>query len=405
MVVVAIGGCIFAVRTAGAYGLSHLLVAFALVTGNATAANKAIELTPKDAEAHVASAGVSSLAHAPEQSLVELENAVALRPADYRLWSELGLVRDQVGDTVGAIKAFDEAVARAPHYSGPRWNRGNVLLRNKQYEAAFKDLNQAAQSNPELVPSLFDLAWGIARGDVGLTEQLVEMKNDKMRIAFARLLARHGRAPEAAAQLAQAASVPDSIKAELIDQLTTKRAYKEAFDIWKTLHTDSRPSGPSIYDGGFEGPLSFGERGFGWRVPRDLQATTVSLDADRPHSGAKSLRIDLNGIANAGWLSQLVLVEPSKRYRINFASRSQDVVSGGLPFLLVTDAADETKALGKSIPLAKESSAWQNYSVEFSTTEKTSAVLLSVQRESCTTSPCPIFGSISLDSFSIEQLR
>ena len=401
----AIGGCLFAVRTAVAYGLSHLLVAFALVTGNATAANKAIEFTPKDAEAHVASAGVSSLARAPERSLVELENAVALRPADYRLWSELGLVRDQIGDTTGAVKAFDEAVARAPHYSEPRWNRGNVLLRSKQYDAAFKDLNQAAQSNPELVPSLLDLAWGIARGDVGLTEQLVEIRNDKMRIAFARLLARHGRAPEAATQLAQSASVPDSTKVELIDQLTTKGAYKEAFDIWKTFHTDSQPSGPSIYDGGFEGPLSFGERGFGWRVPRDLQATTVSLDADRPHSGAKSLRIDLNGIANAGWLSQLVLVEPSKRYRINFASRSQDVVSGGLPLLLVTDAADDTKALGKSIPLAKGSSAWQIYGVEFSTTEKTSAVLLSVQRENCTTQPCPIFGSVSFDSFSIEQVR
>src|SRR6185369_10963664 len=106
-----------------------------------------------------------------------------------------------------------------------------------------------------------------------------------------------------------------------------------------------------------------------------------------PHSGAKSLRIDLNGIANAGWLSQLVLVEPSKRYRINFASRSEELVSGGLPLLLVTDAADDTKALAKSSPLAKGSTAWQNYSVEFTTTEKTSAVLLSLQRENCTTQP------------------
>ena len=114
-----------------------------------------------------------------------------------------------------------------------------MLLRSKQYEAAFKDLNQAAQSNPELVPILLDLAWGISRGDVGLTEQLVEIRNDKMRIAFARLLARQGRAPEAAAQLAQTASASDSIKAELIDQLTTKGAYKEAFDIWKTFHSST----------------------------------------------------------------------------------------------------------------------------------------------------------------------
>ncbi|HEY6231420.1 MAG TPA: hypothetical protein VIW64_09150, partial [Pyrinomonadaceae bacterium] len=111
------------------------------------------------------------------------------------------------------------------------------------------------------------------------------------------------------------------------------------------------------------------------------------------------------GLANSGWLSQLILVEPSKRYRINFASRSQDVVSGGLPFLLVSDAAGDARQLGKSAPLAKGASGWQTYSVEFTTPEKTTAVLLSVQRENCTTSPCPIFGSIWLDSFSIEQLR
>ncbi|HEY6232428.1 MAG TPA: tetratricopeptide repeat protein, partial [Pyrinomonadaceae bacterium] len=289
LVVLAIAGCVFAIRTAVIFGLSRVLVAFALVTGNATAANKAVELTPKDAEAHMANAGVLSLVGAPEKSLVELEKAVALRPADYRLWSEIGLVRDQIGDPAGAIRAFDEAVARAPHYSHPRWNRGNVLLRNRQYEAAFKDLNQAAQSNPDLVPGLLDLAWGIARGDVALTEQLVEFRNDKMRIAFARLLARQGRAAEAAAQLAQSGSVTDATKTELVDQLTTKGAYKEAFEIWKTFHSatgNAQP--PLIYDGGFERSLSFGEAGFGWRVPRDLQATSVSLDADRPHSGSQS---------------------------------------------------------------------------------------------------------------------
>ena len=196
-VAIAIGCSLFALRTALAYGFSRLLVTYSLTAGNAAAAKRAIQLTPKDAEAHLANAGVLSLSRAPEQSLVELEQAVALRPADYRLWSELGLVRDQVGDTSGALKAFDEAIARAPHYFQPRWSRGNVLLRSKQYEAAFQDLNQAAQSNPELIPNLIDLAWGLSRSDVALTEELAQINGDKMRIAFARLLARKGKAPEA----------------------------------------------------------------------------------------------------------------------------------------------------------------------------------------------------------------
>ena len=402
-VVLAIAGSLFAMRAAAAAAVSQLLITYSLATGNAATAKKAEQLTPKKAEAHLAVAGLLSLSGAPAESLLVLEQACALRPADYRLWSELGLVRDQVGDTAGALQAFDQAIARAPHYSQPRWSRGNVLLRNKQYDEAFKDLNQAAQSDPDLVPTLLDLAWGLSRGDAALTEQLVEVRGDKMRIAFAQLLARHGRAQAAVAQFVQARDVSDAVKAQLIDILSAKDAFKEAFVIWKT--TQAVQASPAINDGGFEGSLSFGETGFGWRVPRDLQATAVSLDSTQPHTGAKSLRIDLNGIANAGWLSQLVLVEPSRRYRINFASRSQDIVSGGLPYLAITDAAQGGKQLGQSPPLAKGTSDWRVYSIEFTTTEKTSAVLLSVLREGCTTSPCPIFGSLSFDSFSVEQLR
>jgi hypothetical protein len=138
-------------------------------------------------------------------------------------------------------------------------------------------------------------------------------------------------------------------------------------------------------------------------VPRDLQATSISLDSGEPHSGSKNLRIEFSGSSNPN-VSQLILVEPSRRYRINFAGRSQDVVTGGLPLLVVSDATD-SKHLGQSAPLAKGSSEWQPFSFEFTTTPSTTAVVLSLQRENCTTSPCPIFGAISLDSFSVEQVN
>ena len=407
LVATAIVACLFAVRSAAAFGLSRLLATYSLTARHLGAAKKAVELTPKDAEAHFARAVVLGMSETPSQSVSELEQAVALRPADYTLWQQLGLLRDQAGDRAAAVAAFDESIKRAPFYSQPRWNRGNVLLRSGQYEAAFADLNQAAQSNPDLVPILIDLAWGISRGDVKLTEELTQINGDKMRIDFAKLLARHGKGQEATAQLRAARNVPEAVRQQLIDQLLTKNAFKEAFEIWKSapgFQSQNEQPGPSIYDGGFEGSLSFGESGFGWRVPRDLQATSISLDSGEPHSGSKDLRIEFNGNSNPN-VSQLILLEPSRRYRINFASRSQDVVTGGLPLFVVSDAAADSKRLGQSVPLPKGTSEWQSYSFEFTTTPATTAVVLSLQRESCTTSPCPIFGSISLDSFSVEQLK
>jgi len=408
-VVVAIGSCLFVIQAAARYGFSQLLMTYALTAGNLPAARKAIQLTPKDAEAHFAGAAVLSLSGTPDQAVIELERAVALRPADYGLWSELGLLRDQTGDTAGALAAFDEAVRRAPFYSQPRWNRGNVLLRRGEYEVAFKDLSQAAQSNPELVPSLIDLAWSISRGDVKLTEQLAQIKDDKMRIAFARFLTRHGKAEEAFTQFADAGNVPDAVRRELVEQLLAKGAFKEAFNIWKRAHgvESAKGAAPSIYDGGFEGPLAFEQRDFSWRVPRSLQATTISLDSSQPHTGSKDLRVEFTGNSNPGTVivSQVILVEPSRRYKINFASRSQDVITGGQPLVNVSDASGDQKRLGQSPPLAKGASDWQSYSFEFTTTPTTTAVVLSLQRENCTMSPCPIFGAISLDSFSIEPLK
>src|SRR6476661_9111452 len=199
LVTVSIGACLFAIRSAAAFGLSRLLATNSLSARNLYAANKAVAIAPNDAEAHFAGAVLLGMSETPEQSVTELEQAVALRPADYTLWQQLGLLRDQAGDKAGALAAFDEAVRRAPFYSQPRWNRGNVLLRSGQYDAAFVDLNQAAQSNPDLIPILLDLAWGISRGDVKLTEELTQINGDKMRIDFAKLLARRGKAPEAIA--------------------------------------------------------------------------------------------------------------------------------------------------------------------------------------------------------------
>jgi hypothetical protein len=142
-------------------------------------------------------------------------------------------------------------------------------------------------------------------------------------------------------------------------------------------------------------------------VPRDLQAASISLDSSQPQSGAKDLRIEFGGNSNPGSIlvSQMILVEPSRRYKINFTSRSQGVVTGGLPLVVVSDASGGQKRLGQSAPLSKGTSDWQFSSFEFTTSPTTAAVVLGLARESCTTSPCPVFGSISLDSFSLEEVK
>ncbi|HAF12878.1 MAG TPA: hypothetical protein DCK93_09990 [Blastocatellia bacterium] len=409
IVVIASVACLWIIWSAIYFGLSRLLGRYSLIAADLSAAEAAVKLAPSDAEAYGAKASVLGLSTSVEESAATLERAIALRPDDYFLWLQLALLRDRDHDSAGAFSAFNEAVRLAPFYAEPRWQRGNLLLRMGHYDEAFADLSQAAGSNPELFPTLIDLAWGLSKGDVALTEQLAQIDNKKKRITFAKFLAQKGKGAEAMAQFRAAGAVPEDIKRELVEQLINKNAFKEAFDVWRASQESSggKTSVPSIYDGGFEGPLSFDDAGFSWRIPRKPAGATMSLDSSQPHSGSKDLRIEFAGESNPGvpLISQLVLIEPSARYKINFAARSQDVVSGGLPVVVASDAGPGRKILGKSASLPKGTSEWQVFSFEFTATPATPAVVLTLQREACTSAPCPVFGAISLDSFSIEQLK
>lgn len=403
--------CLLTIRAAGAFGVSRLLVRFALARPNLTVAEKAIQMTPADAQTHFAAAAVLSSLHRPAESAVALERAVALRPADYFLWLQLGLLRDQLGETAAAMADLDEAVRLAPFYARPRWQRGNVLLRAGRYEAAFKDLSQAAHSNPELIPGLINLAWAISKGDAKLTEEWAQIKTNERRVAFAKFLAEHSRPDEAVAEFTAVGNFPEDVRRQLVQQLIAKGAFEEAFAVWnfaRGFDSGAEQSSTRIYDGGFESALTFDEIGFGWRVPRNLKGATFSLNSNQPQSGFKNLRVDFGGDSNPSTklVAQLLLVKPSRRYQINFASRSEDVVTGGLPLVVVTDAGGEGKRLGQSAPLpGRYTKDWQVSSFEFSTGPATTAVFVSLQRENCSTSPCPIFGSVSLDSFSVVQLK
>ena len=405
LVIAAVVGCVWIIKVSASYGVSRLLTRSALSLQNLAVAQAATHMTPSDPHAHRTNAALLSQFDQPAESILALEQGIALRPRDYTLWYALGMLRDRMGDSKGALAALDQAVDLAPFYAHPRWQRGNVLLRAGQYEAAFTDLNLAAQSNPELVSNLIDLAWGVSRGDPQLTEQLMEFKTDKARLVFARFLAARGRPVESMQQLRASAKVNEQERRELLRQLLEKRAFAEAYQVWSEADSSGNVADSAgIHDGGFEGSLSTNDIGFGWRVA-DTRTISLSVDPNEPHSGSRSLRIDFGGESPPALLSQLSLVKPSTRYRVYFAARSREVVTGARPLVAVIDGEPGGPVLAQSAPLDKGTTDWRSFTIEFTSAPGTHAVWVEVRREKCPSSPCPIFGSVSLDSFSIEQVK
>jgi tetratricopeptide (TPR) repeat protein len=375
------------------------------VVNNLPAADQAVNLTPTDPQAHRARAAVLNVLRRPAEARTELETAVSLRTRDDYLWLELGNVRDELDDQAGALVAFDEAVRWAPFYAHTHWQRGNLKLRMGRYDEAFAELRGAAVSNQNFLPNLVDLAYGVARGDARTAEQLLQINDDKARLAFCRFLAKKGKGNEALEQyrLLRHASAENSkaIMLELIDA----KSYRSAFEIWKLLNSSGPGTDTAFYDGGFEGPLTFDEHAFGWIVSRGRVKTTIALDVSQRQSGAKSLQVAFAGNSNPGesLLSQTLIVKPGQRYQVSFSVSTKDIVTGGPPLIVVSDAASG-QPLGKSASLPIATSAWQTMSLDFTTLPVSEAIVLTLQR-SCTVSPCPIFGVMWLDNFSIVELK
>ena len=360
-----------------------------------------MQLTPSDPEAHRARATIFTRLQKPDEAATSLEKATALRYRDDYLWIELGNTREELGDTDGALAALDQAVRWAPYYAHTRWQRGNLLLRMGRANDAFTDLRSAATANPRYAPNLIDLAWGISRNDLKTTKALLDIKNDNERLALIRYLARNGKGKEVLDEV-HLLTDPRSIenKNELARLLFDAKAFNEAFTL---LHPAEAFHERLLLNGDFEDPLVLNDSGFDWIVAPQ-QKNRLAIDVSEKLSGAKSLQINLDGSWTPGTplLSQTFIVSPNMSYRLSFAVKTKDLVTGGPPVIVVNDASNN-QLLGKSENFPTATTPWTKLSFDFTTLPNSQAAVIRLQRNNCDSSPCPIFGTLWLDEFSIDQ--
>jgi tetratricopeptide (TPR) repeat protein len=387
-------------------GYARTLARVAAITGSAALANDAAALSPNDAEAQATCGEVLGQTGSYTEALVAADRAVRLRPRDYYLWLQLGQAREQVGDQEGALRAFRQATEFAPSYANARWQLGNVLLRMGRLDEAFAELRRAGSSNPALLPSLADLAWGIYRPDLAAIAAAVKPSTDVEHMTLAITFAKHGENSAAVEQFVLSGAEAKNESQALLGLLLQGKAFNEAYQVWARTHgAGGADSGLGVVrDGGFEEPLLLGETGFAWQIARGLTNVTLSVDESSRRSGSKSLRIDFRGNSapRSVLLTQTVLVAPRSTYRLTFAARGQQLVSAALPVVSIIDASDKTNTiLAESLPVRTDSADWQELVIHFTPGPQTKAVIIAIRRQACSDDPCPAFGTVWWDSFTL----
>jgi tetratricopeptide (TPR) repeat protein len=387
--------------------VASVVAKLAKVSDAKSASDRAVALLPGDAEGHAARAEVLQRFKDYGQARDEFERAVQLRPRDYYLWMLLGVTRDQNYDQAGALRAFQQAVALAPAYAKPHWQLGNLLLRMGQIDQAFVELRQAAQSNPSLWPNVCDLAWGIYGHDANTVVRVIQPGTDTAHLALALFFARHNQAEAALEQFRAARVRAENVAESVLDELLKARAFNEAYEVWANRHSVPLSDATAIIrDGGFEGVLTVGQTGFGWQITPDIPNIALSIDEGAHESGARSLRLDFHGNSNPAspLVTQIVLVKPRTRYHLSLFGLSKDFVSAADPVITLSDASDPNHAvLAQTPPLRSDPNVWREFAIDFTTNANTQAFTLTVARQSCANSPCPAFGTVWLDSFSLTM--
>ncbi len=405
--------CCWAIWEAAHTGIARTLAERAESTGEINPADRAVRLTPNDAEAHFARGEVLQSNEDYAGASIEFERAVQLRPRDYFLWLMLGVTRDENQDQEGALRALRQALALAPSYAPPRWQLGNLLLRMGQDDEAFAEMRSAAIGNPNLWPNVIDLAWGVYGGDVDSVVKVIRPESAEARLSLALFLARHNQPAGALEQFRLTSSSDNPKNESLLAALLEAKAFSEAYEVWARIHRlplrtlpDGRVSDTGIRDGGFEEPITVGQPGFGWQITLSVANVTMSVDTNEHHSGSRSLRIDFRGNSSptSPLLTQLVLAKPQTHYRLSFAAQSREFVSASLPIITVTDASDpKNTVLAQSPPLSSDQNGWQELTLDLTTGSQTQAITISLSRQSCAQDPCPAFGVLWLDSFGLRE--
>lgn len=389
---------------------SSFLVNRALVKRSYLHANWAIALNPANPNVYKTRARLLMTDDRPAEAAKDLETALNLRPHDYLLWLRLGYAHYKTNNFVGARRAYHQAMRLAPFYARPQWYLGRLLLKRESPEESFRHLRQAVAYDQKLLPQVMHLARKRFGSDPVAIERAIEPGTPESKLGLARYFIKHGLETEGMKSFIMGDEVNDQDREALVSQLIAAKKFSLAFEVWAKKLTapvgdefNARPFG--LLNGDFEDEVDFANRGFGWRLGREEAGVKFKLDGQQPSSGTSSLLINFRGKSDPGTLlaSQLVLVEPNQRYRLNFAARSQELVTGGVPRVTVTDL--NTGQLLAQLPIPPGTSdGWRDYMAEITTTEMTHAVNVGIHRLSCPATPCPIFGQLWLDNFVLEKV-
>ncbi len=264
--------------------------------------------------------------------------ALSLNPRSADLWSDLGTAYETEGNVSAAREALLHAKSTYPLSTEISWRYANLLLRQRELDAAFIEMRRAVQEEPKRGAEALSRALGAEPNiDLVIDRVLPPMSEAYTGAIFDQVSEGH---------TVNAVRIWDRLEAlhpkelpletytyYLVGALLREKQIAEAQRVWKQAAEFAGfgnlpgPADSLLWDGGFESGI-FGN-GFAWALPGGAQGVQFSLDTREKHSGNRSLRLLFNGRYNVGLSGPCaeVPVRPSTAYRFSAWVRTQSITT------------------------------------------------------------------------------
>jgi Flp pilus assembly protein TadD len=369
----------------------------------------AVSLAPADPQTHYSLAVVNESTFLPEgfvRSLGEFQLALSLSPHDYRLWLAFAKALERSGDASGAENALNKALELAPNYAHVHWAYGNFMLRQGKTDEAFAEIRKAAESNNTYLQPAVSAAWQFLGGDLTRIRQFFGT-SPELNSMLALFLANEKRFDESVEiwNSLDSADVKTRFKEtgnQVFQQMVAAKKYRHAIDIYNSISAESDPgfAKERISNGSFEKDVKpENSNVFEWQLGAGVQPQ-ILFDEIQKSAGNRSLVVVLNSADGRDFrnISQIVVVQPGKKYGFSFAYKSALKTSATFRWEVADSGG---KVLSESEAVAQESD-WKRVEMSFTAPQDSESITVSLVRAACRDTICPISGKIWFDDFRLS---
>lgn len=386
----------------GKWGFADMV---ALRADRTDIADMAVSWAPADPQTHFAAAVLYDKTFLPQdeaRSLAEYERSVALSPDNYLLWLEYGKALSQNGDTEGAEAAFRQASVLAPNYAVVHWTLGNALVRSGKSDEGFAQITRAVAGDTSYAKPAVTLAYTFFDGDLSKIRKVVGQESP-VDAALALTLANDKRFDDAVAVWTSIGSTAnDDQLSEARSALTNDLLSAKRFIQARRVSASANAEVGRINDGGFERNVKLQSAGpFDWQITDGAQPQ-IAQSTRQPHGGERSLVLVFSSNDGSGLrqISQTVPVGPGKRYTFDGFYHADLKSESPLAWQIVDASTGNILA---TVPLKDPAAEWVRFTSNFTVPTDTDGITFHLTRESCSSSICPINGSIWFDDLSLSE--